>query len=90
MRGLIFATLGTAASVGCAFAAVGVALYGGSPSGTAAALLYGGVGLCVGGVCSLLDLAWHRLPTSVRGEQGSHRRGLPTTEPTYRPSRFGT
>jgi hypothetical protein len=89
MRGLMAAALGSAASVGCAFAAVGLALYGGTPEAAAAAMLYGGFGVVTGGVCSLLDLAWHRLPAAARGEgRGAHVR-LVTTESSFLPSRFG-
>jgi len=90
MRRLMLASLGTTASVGCAFAAVGVALYGSSADGPVAALVYGGFGLCAGGVCSVLDRAWHRLPASARGDSGTWRSGLPASESTFRPSRFGT
>lgn len=89
MRGLILASLGTATSVACAFTALGVALYGGSGDAAAAALLYGGFGLAAGAVCSALDLAWHRLPNRVRGEDAGRPPGLATAEAAFRPSRFG-
>lgn len=89
MRGLMAAALGSAASVGCAFAAVGLALYGATPDATAAAVLYGGFGLATGGVCSLVDLAWHRLPAAARGESAAGPVRLVITEAGFRPSRFG-